>query len=266
MTDEKPHAALRSPWTIGAVGTTAVVFGASALLGFVLLPAAEGQRNETLWASICRAAGVPIKASSTITANDRGTKVTIANAVPKIPASESIGRGATLAQQCAICHGPTGVSRADAPNLAGQYASVTYKQLRDFKDHVRVNSVMSPFAKPLTEENMQDLAAYYASLQRIELKNAKPGALAPVIVASGAPLRGIAPCGSCHGAIENKLGSPWLEGQSVVYLRNQLNAFAIGARHNDLNQQMRNVAKAMTPDEIEAAAQYYASKPRPPES
>ena len=36
--------------------------------------------------------------------------------------ADSIGRGATLAQQCAICHGPTGVSRANSPNLAGQYA------------------------------------------------------------------------------------------------------------------------------------------------
>lgn len=252
-------------WNTLAIGVTVGLFAASALIGFILLPAAEGSDTESLWSSICRAAGLPIKTAAS-SLNGQGTRVAIANAVPRTPAMESVGRGATLAQQCAICHGPTGVSRADAPNLAGQYATVTYKQLRDFKDHVRVSAVMSPFAEPLTEENIQDLSAYYASLQRIELKTSNPGAVAPAIVVSGAPLRGIAPCGSCHGAIENKLGSPWLEGQSVVYLRNQLNAFVQGSRHNDLNQQMRNVAKAMTPEEIEAAAQYYASKPYPNKS
>lgn len=264
MEEETELASSNKSWVVSAVGITLVLFAVSALLGFIILPAAEGNESESLWASICRAAGLPV--SSTVnTEGVQGTKVAIANAVPSIPPGESIGRGATLAQQCAICHGPTGVSRADAPNLAGQYATVTYKQLRDFKDQVRVSAVMSPFAEHLTEENIQDLAAYYASLQRIELKTAKPDVDAPTIVASGAPLRGIAPCGSCHGAIENKLGSPWLEGQSVVYLRNQLNAFAQGSRHNDLNEQMRNVARAMTAAEIEAAAQYYASKPQPPE-
>lgn len=265
MEDKTRLASTSTRWTVLAVGITVALFAVSALLGFVILPAAEGRESESLWSSICRAAGLPVTATVNLV-GAQGTKVTIANAVPRTPPSESIGRGATLAQQCAICHGPTGVSRADAPNLAGQYATVTYKQLRDFKDHVRVNAVMSPFAEHLTEENIQDLAAYYASLQRIELKTVKPGITAPTIVASGAPLRGIAPCGSCHGAIENKLGSPWLEGQSVVYLRNQLNAFAQGARRNDLNEQMRNVARAMTPEEIDTAAQYYASKPRPPET
>ena len=45
----------------------------------------------------------------------------------------SIGRGATLAQRCTMCHGPQGVSDANSPNLAGQYAAVIYKELDDFK-------------------------------------------------------------------------------------------------------------------------------------
>src|SRR6185436_18237126 len=83
------------------------------------------------------------------------------------PSQEAIGRGATLAQQCAICHGPTGVSRADSPNLAGQYAAAVYKQLTDFKSGARVNAVMTPFAINLTERDMADLAAYYAYLPRL---------------------------------------------------------------------------------------------------
>jgi cytochrome c553 len=77
----------------------------------------------------------------------------------------------------------------------------------------------------------------------------------------GAPLRGIAPCGSCHGSLDNKAGSPWLEGQSEVYVKEQLQAFASGQRRNDISQQMRNIARAMTAQEIGEAAAYYASQP-----
>jgi cytochrome c553 len=77
----------------------------------------------------------------------------------------------------------------------------------------------------------------------------------------GAPLRGIAPCGSCHGSLDSKAGSPWLEGQPEVYMKAQLQAFAAGERRNDISQQMRNIARAMTAQEIDQAAAYYASQP-----
>jgi cytochrome c553 len=77
----------------------------------------------------------------------------------------------------------------------------------------------------------------------------------------GAPVRGIAPCGSCHGSLDNKTGSPWLEGLSEAYMKAQLQAFASGRRNNDISQQMRNVARAMTPQEIDESAAYYASQP-----
>jgi cytochrome c553 len=67
--------------------------------------------------------------------------------------------------------------------------------------------------------------------------------------------------GACHGGLAAKLGSPWLEGESSVYLRTQLDAFAAGTRHNDISEQMRNVARNMTRTEIEAASRYYASQP-----
>ena len=55
-------------------------------------------------------------------------------------------------------------------------------------------------------------------------------------------MRNIAPCGACHGELDSKAGSPWLEGQPVTYLRAQLDAFA-RARRNDISEQMRNVAR-----------------------
>jgi cytochrome c553 len=59
---------------------------------------------------------------------------------------------------------------------------------------------------------------------------------------------------------ENKPGSPWLGGQPEAYIVSQLNAFSEGARTNDTSQQMRNIARRMSKDEIAEAAKYYASQ------
>ena len=154
---------------------------------------------------------------------------------------------------------PTGISRADSPSLAGQYAVAIYKELQDFKTGARVNATMSPFAVGMGEQDMYDLAAYYAYLPRLPEQPPADGAHAPQIVVSGAPMRGIAPCGSCHGDIENKVGTPWIGGQPVAYIKAQLEAFASGSRRNDTSQQMRNVARGMTQEEIDAAANYCQS-------
>ena len=81
----------------------------------------------------------------------------------------------------------------------------------------------------------------------------------PKIVSDGAPLRNIPPCGACHGTLETRAASPWLGGQPTAYVKAQLTAFASGARRNDLDAQMRNVARNMTPGEIDEAAKYYGA-------
>lgn len=154
-----------------------------------------------------------------------------------------------------------GISRADSPKLAGQYAAVIYKQLWDFRSGARTNAVMSPFAVNLTDQEIADLASYYAYLPRLPAYHPTPQLPKPRIVIYGAPVRGIAPCGSCDGSLDNKTGSPWLEGQSEAYMKAQLRAFATSQRTNDICQQMRNIARAMTLQEIDGAAAYYASQP-----
>lgn len=253
---------LANRWFSTSVALTVIIFLLSAIIGFLLLPYAdEDSRFASLWDAICSAAGFPVSRSATdvIVPEFKVSSATFDVAGLRSPEAVSIGRGATLAQQCAICHGPEGVSRADSPNLAGQYAAVIYKQLHDFKSGARVNATMSPFAVNMSEQDMLDLASYYAYLPRLPSKQGAGSTPVPLIVANGAPMRGIAPCGSCHGGIERKEGSPWLSGQSATYIEAQLNAFASGARRNDTSQQMRNVARAMTPEEIKAAAAYYAS-------
>jgi cytochrome c553 len=256
---------LRNRWFTITVGGTLALVVFSAAVGFIWLPSAQkDQPFQGIWNAICSAAGVPqqwLRGSST-------TPVPLVqtSAVAMTPqllaqsSSTSVGRGATLALRCTMCHGARGVSDANTPNLAGQYSSVVYKQLLDFQSGARRNAVMSPMVTNLSDQDMRDLSAYYAALPRpVALRTgAPPSVPAPAIVAHGAPMRNIASCASCHGGIDHKAGSPWLEGMPAAYTKAQLQAFANGARHNDISEQMRNVARNMTPQEIDAAAEYYA--------
>ena len=89
------------------------------------------------------------------------------------------------------------------------------------------------------------------------------GWAAPAPVLAGSPLRSIAPCAACHGPLGRKEGAPPLLGQKTAYLQAQLDAFAMGARHNDINQQMREVARALSASERAALAAWYGGARRP---
>ncbi len=254
----------RNPWFAGSVGVTAVIAVVSALSGLIWLPLARPDvQLNGIWDAICSAAGVPRTHpnEASIQPDHRTSNVVMTSEMLSDPGALSIGRGATLAQRCAICHGPQGVSDANSPNLAGQYAASIYKELKDFKTGARVNAVMSPFATNMNDQDMLDLAAYYSYLPRLPPGHPVISVAAPPIIANGAPMRNIAPCASCHGGLDVKAGSPWLGGQSAVYIKAQLQALASGVRHNDISEQMRNVARRMTPEEMDEVARYYADQP-----
>ena len=261
---EQPLFSPRNPWFAASVGVTVVIAVLSALAGLIWLPLAQPElKLAGIWDAVCSAAGVPRAAprGEALQPDFKTSNVVMTPEMLRRSNPVSIGRGATLAQRCAICHGPQGVSDANSPNLAGQYAAVTYKELNDFKTGARVNTVMSPFAANMSNQDMLDLAAYYAYLPRVPTSHADDNVAAPPIVVTGAPMRNIAPCGSCHGDLDNKAGSPWLGGQSAVYIKAQLQAFASGTRRNDISQQMRNIARHMTPEEIDEVARYYEAQP-----
>lgn len=74
--------------------------------------------------------------------------------------------GKAKAAMCATCHGPLGISQLpNAPNLAGQPAIYTVEQLKAYRSGKRANEVMAVIAKPLTDQEIDDLAAWYASIQ-----------------------------------------------------------------------------------------------------
>jgi cytochrome c553 len=254
----------RNPWFAASVGIVGAMVVLSLIVGFVLLPfAATNSQLTGLWDAICSAAGVP---RAPVTSEPVKPNFTTSNVVmnPQMfgtPDTRSVGRGATLAMQCAICHGSNRQGQVDTPNLEGQPAAAVYKELRDFKVTARTNAIMSPFAVKLSEQDLLDLAAYYSYLPRQPGSHPDPAVTAPQVVARGAPMRNVPACASCHSATDAKLGTPWLEGQSAVYIKAQLQAFAAGTRRNDISEQMRNIARQMTAAEIDEAARYYASRP-----
>ncbi len=249
---------------MACAGVGATVIGSIAV-GFVLLPLLQPNDNHlSAWQRICHSAGLSAQhapAGMPVLVAIPSSRVIVVPQMLKELVASSIGRGATLSQQCGSCHGARGVSGADTPNLAGQYPAVIYKQLLDYASGARENAVMSPRVAQLSDLDMRDLAAFYAYLPRPPIADEARAGAAPEIVASGAPMHNVAPCGACHGGTDYKTGSPWLEGEPFSYLKGQLTAFASGARHHDINEQMRNVARGMSAVEIQIASHYYAKRP-----
>jgi len=93
--------------------------------------------------------------------------LTLASLSPTYAADIEAGKAKSVG--CAACHGPNGISaNPDWPNLAGQKAKYTASQLKAFREGERDNAMMSPMAKPLSDDDIENLAAYYASLSLID--------------------------------------------------------------------------------------------------
>jgi len=146
------------------------------------------------------------------------------------------------------------------PKLAGQHAGYIAKQLKDFKEGKRKDPTMGPMAMPLSEQDMADVAAFYAG------QTVKPGTADPAKVALGERIwragneaSGVPACTGCHapnGRGNPAAGFPALAGQHAAYTVKQLKAFASGARANDAGAMMRTIARKMTPEEMEAVASF----------
>ena len=173
-----------------------------------------------------------------------------------------------LRVRCSSCHGldGTGDQAGAFPRLAGQSAWYLYSNLRAFADGQRPNPVMTPVAQELSDRQMQDVAAYYATRAggRHEPEANQDAQLVKEgmsIAQSGAPSQGVPACSSCHG--KNGAGQPplypFIGGQHEAYLRDQLHRFKSGARHDDPEAVMRQIASKLTDDQIKAVAAYYAS-------
>ena len=172
--------------------------------------------------------------------------------------------GQSKMSSCVECHGKDGNSVAEVwPNLAGQHPEYTIKQLKNFKqgeNGPRHNPSMYPQAKNLSEQDMADLAAFYAT-QKVKLSEADADLLekGQSIYRGGIKDKGIPACIGCHSNKGQGVALarfPKLTGQRAPYIVQQLKAFQEGARRNDLNGMMRDIAKELTESEMEAVANY----------
>lgn len=169
--------------------------------------------------------------------------------------------GKARSASCAACHGADGNSvNPEWPSLAGQHAQYTTIQLQAFKEGQRQNVLMSPMAAALSDQDMADLGAYYAT-NTMSSKQADPDLLrlGQSIYRGGNVEEKAAACIACHGPNGSgnpPAGYPSIKGQHAVYVANQLRAYRSGDRRSDASQMMRNVAAELTDAEIDAVASY----------
>ena len=169
--------------------------------------------------------------------------------------------GKSKAAVCGACHGADGNSTgAQFPKLAGQNASYIATQLANFKSGKRKNPIMSGQAASLSEQDMQDLAAYFSSqiayTGEADASSVKQG---EQLFHFGNKDTDVPACAACHGptgAGNFPMKVPALAGQHGVYVVTQLQAYADGSRTTDPNKMMETIAAHLSPAEMQAVASY----------
>lgn len=177
---------------------------------------------------------------------------------PLASAAPDAVAGKEKAKICASCHGEAGVSSIQGfPHLAAQPALSIFYQLLQFRDQRRKGGGMESIAGTLSEQDMRDIAAHYASLPP---PPPHAGGDAQKI-ARGQQIAQQQYCSSCHGAqLQGQKHVPRLSGQSTDYFVTQLRNLRSGARA-DMDGTMASAARSLTDEEIEAMAVYTRSLP-----
>lgn len=200
----------------------------------------------------------------------------LTSAASILHAEGNINAGKQKATSCISCHGDDGNSMvATFPKLAQQHSSYLNRQLHAFKDGSRNDPMMSAMAVALTDEDIADISAYYAT-QKIS-ENAMPVLAADdeddktvskkdvqTLIAQGSDLyrngdlkSEVSACIACHGPFGegNKPASfPALKSQHADYLIKTLTDFKSGSRSNNPENIMHMIAKKMTDEEIKAVS------------
>lgn len=165
---------------------------------------------------------------------------------------------------CAACHGKDGNSTVpNWPKIAGQLEGYLAKTLRAYQAGEkggRPDPVMMGMTQSLTDRDIADLASYFAK------QTLQPGAAQAPLVTLGERIyrggnlaSGVPACMGCHdvnGQGNSPANFPRLGGQFAEYISDQLKKFRAGTRSDDLNGIMRDIAKKMTDEEIQAVSSY----------
>jgi cytochrome c553 len=178
----------------------------------------------------------------------------------------TVQAGTTKAAVCFSCHGPNGNSQNPVwPRLAGQNAVYIAEQLHLFKAGIRKNPVMQPMAAGLSDQDMDNLAVFFAAQTPVGLEGDpsywKAG---QALYVHGDESHGIPACAACHGPVGRgnpAAGYPALEAQQSVYVVSQLQNYANGTRYSATTATpnsiiMFDIARNLTPEQIRDVASY----------
>lgn len=182
-----------------------------------------------------------------------------------VPMLVHAGRGSVWS--CASCHGDQGEGASITPRLAGLSQEYLVKQLKDFASGERINESMHYVARELQQQDIAQVAAYYASLP------VPPLTLPPsdadlvrgrMLFEKGDWKLNVPACASCHGKQGEGVGVafPPLAAQQPEYLFSQLSAWKGGRRHNSPQALMDDIASRLSYEDLYAASYYAASLPR----
>ena len=194
-----------------------------------------------------------------------------AEAATAAPAAGSAEAGAAKAATCLACHGPSGNSvNPEWPVIAGQNANYVAEQITLIRDGKRPNLLMQPLVKDLSNQDILDLAAYFAAQTPVG-HEADPSywKAGEKLFRGGDPSRGVPACLACHGPVGRgnpAAGYPALRAQLAVYTTKQLNDYAAAARYakdekgnvqgGPNSQMMLAIATRLTPEDRRNLASY----------
>lgn len=178
--------------------------------------------------------------------------------VAVVPAAHTadIAAGKAKAEPCIGCHGENGISQLEnLPSLAGQLDQVLQWQLVYFRAGARKNEQMQPIAEQLSNDDIRNLGAYFASLPPPRPGEDKD----PDLSRKGAQAAAGRRCAACH--LDTYAGSKAaarLAGQREDYLAKALRDYRSGVRAGGGQAAMADVAFPLSDEEIEALAHYLA--------
>lgn len=263
------QAAVDRRWRLYATAVVAVAVLLAAIIGLLVIPAAQRENaGLSFYQAVCRALGVspgsPAQAQPVSMAVPLPvSQVSWDPEVMRILGSGNTRRGAAVAAQtCAACHGDKGLSQTNIPSLAGQTPEAIYKQLHDYRTGARAHPQMTGVAKALPVNDLAAVAAYFSAASReysaIGARDLIGEANIEKLAHEGDSRRRIPACLSCHlNGVGGPIETPVIIGQSREYMLAQLEAYANGARKNDVYGRMRDISAKLTLEERAELARYF---------
>lgn len=169
--------------------------------------------------------------------------------------------GQSKALVCGACHGAEGQStNPQWPNLAGQHAKYLVQQLQAYQTGTtRTSPIMAPLVAALTQEDMEDLSAWYAQKPLVTPGTKASSAHGEQLYRQGDMEKQIPACVACHGPNgrgAEQAGFPMISHQQPEYLIQQLQAFKAGTRSTDPLKIMRTICAKLSAEDMQDLAQY----------